>query len=36
MTGRLVVPSESTIQRTLRHVDKEGFDRIVNETVRRS
>jgi predicted transposase YbfD/YdcC/GNAT superfamily N-acetyltransferase len=34
MTGRLVVPSESTIQRTLRHVDKEAFDRIVNETVR--
>jgi hypothetical protein len=33
VTGRLVVPSESTIQRTLRSVDKEAFDRIVNETV---
>jgi len=33
VTGRLVVPSESTIQRTLRKVDKEAFDRIVNETV---
>jgi predicted transposase YbfD/YdcC/GNAT superfamily N-acetyltransferase len=33
MTGHLVVPSESTIQRTLRRVDKEAFDRIINETV---
>jgi len=33
-TGRLVVPSESTIQRILRRVDKEAFDAIVNETVR--
>ena len=32
-TGHLVVPSESTIQRTLRRVDKEAFDRIINETV---
>ena len=32
-TGHLVVPSESTIQRTLRRVDKEAFDRIVNETM---
>ena len=33
MTGHLVVPSESTIQRTLRRVDREAFDRIINETV---
>jgi len=33
VTGRLVVPSESTIQRTLRKVDKEALDRVVNETV---
>jgi len=32
--GRLVVPSESTIQRTLRSVDREGFDLVVNETMR--
>ena len=33
LTGRLVVPSYSTIQRTLNKVDKEAFDRVVNETV---
>jgi len=33
-TGHLVVPSESTIQRILRRVDREAFDRIVNETMR--
>ena len=33
MSGHLVVPSESTIQRTLRRVDREAFDRIVNETM---
>jgi predicted transposase YbfD/YdcC len=32
-TGELVVPSESTVQRTLRKVDKEAFDTIVNETM---
>jgi len=32
-TGELVVPSESTVQRTLRKVDKEAFDAIVNETM---
>jgi predicted transposase YbfD/YdcC len=32
-TGELVVPSESTIQRTLRKVDKEAFDAIINETL---
>lgn len=32
-TGELVVPSESTIQRTLRHVDRDAFD-AVNETMR--
>ena len=34
MTGHLVVPSESTIQRTLRRIDREAFDQIVNETMR--
>ena len=33
-TGHLVVPSKSTIQRTLRRVDREAFDQIVNETMR--
>jgi predicted transposase YbfD/YdcC len=33
-TGHLVVPSESTIQRTLRRVERESFDQIVNETMR--
>ncbi len=33
-TGHLVVPSESTIQRILRRVDKEAFDAIVTQTMR--
>lgn len=32
-TKRLVVPSYSTIQRTLKRTDMEAFDRIVNETM---
>jgi predicted transposase YbfD/YdcC len=33
-TGELVVPSESTIQRTLRYVERDAFDAVVNETMR--